>query len=71
MNITTADRGILSLTEAREKRGMTIEEASGKLNIGVEDLVTYEKKPSEMEIELAIKIGKLYELPLQMMDFAY
>ncbi|PYE52470.1 hypothetical protein DFQ00_101408 [Paenibacillus barcinonensis] len=70
LNVTAVDKNTFSLSEARDRKGMTIAEASNALNISAEELVTYERDSSEMGFKLAIKMGELYSLPLHKMDFS-
>ncbi|WP_411736112.1 helix-turn-helix domain-containing protein [Paenibacillus sp. M2] len=70
LNITAVDENKISLAEARDRKGMTIVEASSALNISAEELVTYELDSSDMGFKLATKLGELYGLPLHKMDFS-
>lgn len=61
---------ILTLEAARKEAGFTIKEAAAQCGISVIKMEKYEDSPGTMRASTAIKLRKLYNVPIDYIDLS-
>ncbi|WP_081924400.1 helix-turn-helix domain-containing protein [Brevibacillus borstelensis] len=62
-------RSKITLRNARRLRGYTLKEVAKEARVSVGALSRYERNPGETPLHIAVRLSKLYNIPVSSVDF--